>query len=222
MEETDKSPEQVPDGEKPVGGASPNVATGAETAAGTETAEELPLVKPDPPHGSAGVLGFLILVVAVLMIAGSIVAEVHYGRIAYRQVAAMHWPTAEARILSVQDGWSIRGGRWSYVTYTYEVGDQAFRGSTRDLPRYSNAELRVASAAGHTLPVHYQPEHPDVSVLDPGLTWKRTLFFIPLLAVTFVGFMILVMAVMARFRPERFDLALAALPDDPGHRPAGD
>ena len=186
-----------------------------------EDSEQEPLVKPNPPRGSAGVLGAVILLVAIAMVAGSVIAEVHYARIAWRQVAARNWPTAEARILSVKDGWGLRGGRWSFVTYTYDIGEKTFQGSSRDLPHYSNAELRVAAAAGRTVPVHYQPAHPEVSVLDPGLTWKRALFFIPLLAVTFVGIMVLVMAVMARFRPERFDLALAALPDEPDHAPGG-
>jgi hypothetical protein len=218
VEPTDRSP-QEPAGAQP---SEPSEAPGPAEGSATEepgSEDAAPLEKPGPPHHSAGVLGVIILLLAVLMIAGSVAAEVHYAHIVYYQLTARQWPIAEARIQSVQDGWGIRGGRWVFVTYTYDVADRTFQGSSRDLPHYSNAELRVASAAGRTLPIHYRPDHPEISVLDPGLTWKRILFFIPLLAMTFVGIMILAMAVMARFRPERFDLALAALPDEPEHGP---
>ncbi len=54
------------------------------------------------------------------------------------------------------------------VWYTYSVDGTQYGGATTDLPHLSADQVQEAVELHKSVPVHYDPQRPQISVLDPG------------------------------------------------------
>jgi hypothetical protein len=83
---------------------------------------------------------------------------------AYRQEAAWYWPGAPGQILALHS--HSRGG--PSVEYSYTVNGRVYRTSA-DIPLLGRRRFSV----GSHVPVHFNPQKPQISVLGPGFSWLR-------------------------------------------------
>jgi Protein of unknown function (DUF3592) len=92
----------------------------------------------------------------------------------FRAEASRTWPTTRASIRTVRS--SSFGNRRIVVRYSYRVAGVSYDGTAVELPHLSTSELYDAANSGQPVPVHYDPQSPEVSVLDPGFTWTAVIW----------------------------------------------
>ncbi len=136
----------------------------------------------------------------------------------HRGLAAGDWPQTDARVtdsrtdiqIRHRDGQEVKQFK-PLVSYEYEVGGARFTGKRLEYGLVlasmdkQQADLFLAKyQKGAAVNVHYLAEHPDVSVLEPGLQEESTLVIIIWVmgAFALVGMLMCVWAVIGkRVRP---------------------
>jgi hypothetical protein len=94
----------------------------------------------------------------------------------YRQEVSKDWPTTPATLESVRTSFTRGYGFYTGVEYTYAVKGETYHDYTWDLPHLSYKGLRQTLSRGEHIAVHYNPQQPSISILDPGFPWGRTTY----------------------------------------------
>jgi hypothetical protein len=105
---------------------------------------------------------FLLLLGAGLYILGDTAVRL------FRAEVSHTWPTAPAAIHAVRP--THFGSRRIEAQYSYRVAGISYGGTAVDLPDLSAGQLYDAARLGKPISVHYNPQSPEISVLDPGFT----------------------------------------------------
>ena len=95
-----------------------------------------------------------------------------------------NWPTTpgqvESKDIKVENNYSEEGQPYQVFTprisYRYTVDGVEYTSSRRCFGDYGSTEKRAervvrAYTVGQTVSVHYDPQHPEASVLEPGANW---------------------------------------------------
>ena len=129
--------------------------------------------------------------------------------------ASLDWPTAPGTVIKSGVGTIARGRRTDYVPavdYTYTVGTAAHTGhrvhfTAFDRRAYDDAAAIAARyPVGATVVVHYDPQQPDESVLEPGaptVNWQRKVVGVALVALSLAAIAIVIEVLGARRRRKR-------------------
>jgi hypothetical protein len=135
--------------------------------------------------GAAALVG-LAAVLAAVVLALSLDLQVAWSW--YAQLEALTFPSTPGVITRNTGEWCDRE-----LEYDYAVHGVAFHGSglRRDHIRLmpDDDERVKGYSVGKHVPVYYKPSSPEVSLLEPGLTWQQVLEGTP--AVTLVNAMVL-------------------------------
>jgi hypothetical protein len=99
----------------------------------------------------------------------------------YAQLETLSFPSTPGVITSNTGEWCDQG-----LEYDYAVGGVAFHGSglRRDHIRFmpEDEERLKDYPVGRRVPVYFKPGNPQVSLLEPGLTWQHVLEGTPVAA----------------------------------------
>lgn len=184
------------------------------------------------------------------LVLGAVLTAVGYGvtfwlgkPLREQAVASQAWPATDGRITrsvleeSRKDGTTHRSAD---IGYEYHLDGRTLAGSRVWIgDGYSSSpgnEFRAAVKrypVGRQVRVHYDPQDPDESVLEPGPTWSGSMLYLIGLGVLAVGGLILLsavaplvvvlLAVGSRFAspwPEESRLSESTRGSDPGSDPA--
>ena len=105
---------------------------------------------------------------------------------------AKNWPTAQGRVIDSRVSTSVSydddGDRsttyGAEISYSYDIDGYEYRGNRRSFADYSSSNRRRAEkiiarfAPGVDVPVYYNPEDPEKSVLEPGINVVSVLFLL--------------------------------------------
>ena len=94
----------------------------------------------------------------------------------HRAHASRGWPTTPGRIQMVRH--YCLGNRQIAVWYSYYLDGVHYESTTVDLPHLTVDQVYEAAKHGESLPVHYDPHRPEISVLDPGFVATRAVWFL--------------------------------------------
>lgn len=121
-------------------------------------------------------------------------------------VASRSWPATEGRIVRSTLEESRKDGKTHYsadIGYEYQLDGRTLTGSRVWIgDAYSSSpgnEFRTAVKrypVGRQVQVHYDPQDPTESVLEPGPTWSGSLLFLIGLGVLAIGGLLLLSAVV--------------------------
>jgi hypothetical protein len=118
------------------------------------------------------------LIALVLLIAGMVLSYLSITRIGQEQ-NQRHWPLVNGTVIANRII-GIRASR-PEIDYRYQVADKVYTACTDlNTPGFGNRRYRQSTAAriladypvGQTVPVHYDPLHPEVSLLRTGPFWS--------------------------------------------------
>lgn len=148
-----------------------------------------------------------LIVGSLMLVSGYFLAD-RIGKPMRAQAAAsVSWPTTEGQITvsRVEKNEARKGGATytAVITYQYSLDGQTFEGDRvwfGDDYSVSNAFASAFRAAvrrypvGKAVKVHYDPDEPGDSVLEPGPTWSGSVFYFIGLVLMTLGSLILVSA----------------------------
>ncbi|MGB8854985.1 MAG: DUF3592 domain-containing protein [Pirellulales bacterium] len=170
------------------------------------------------------------LVMGALLTSGGWFVAYSIGKPIRDQAAASTgWPTADGRITRSQLARSISEGTTMYsadISYEYDVAGRRFDGdcvwfgdnsSTSDAAPYRRAVEQYA--VGTEVKVHYDPDDPITSVLEPGVTWASSMLYFIGLGMLTVGGLILASALVPLLL---IGVALVGVFAPRGHDPMSD
>jgi len=118
------------------------------------------------------------IVCALLMTGGSAVFFTGYKDLKKSQ-ESINWPTADGIIASSEIAKTTSDDGTAYdanVRYNYVVGKYSYSSNQVSFGQYGNSGLEHAQSIirryekGQKITVHFNPAHPDESVLEPGVT----------------------------------------------------
>lgn len=164
------------------------------------------------------------IVIGALLVAGGWFTAFSLGKpLRDRAAASINWPTTEGRITRSQLERSKKEGRTMYsadVAYEYVLDGKTFGGDrvwfgdnarSSDPTAWKRAVERYPMGSG--VQVHYDPDDPQESVLEPGLTWAGSVIYLVGLGILALGGLIVLSAMLPLL------LAIAAILSRPGRRP---
>src|SRR5262249_32697204 len=106
------------------------------------------------------------------------------GYVAWNAVTSSRWPTVEAQVNKV---WTdYEGGRGgphytAHFSYTYSVGNKTYTGQEEIVENFGSQKAALADLGdyrpGARTLVHYDPDHPERSVSNPGGLLVRSFGF---------------------------------------------
>jgi hypothetical protein len=118
----------------------------------------------------------------------------------YQRVTSESWPIVEGRVLySSTGGANSVGNHQTEIRYEYFVAGQRRLGAASLLARHDEAvALSQSNRAGQSVKVHYDPDDPARSEIDPKLSWRDAI--LPLIALVIFAFAGLAQRVSAAIR----------------------
>jgi hypothetical protein len=116
----------------------------------------------------------------------------------YQRVISESWPTVEGRVLySSTGGADSVGNHQTEIRYEYFIAGQRQLGAASLLARHGEAvALSQSHHVGQSVKVHYDPNDPARSEIDPKLSWRDAI--LPLIALVIFAFAGLAQRVASR------------------------
>jgi hypothetical protein len=142
-------------------------------------------------NSPTGVIGFCFLTAMALVAFG------FFAHTMYEGWASRPWPVADGMVLSSEVRTHTTENRTSYspiIHYKYQVHGKWYTGSRlafgfSNRSREASSDIVEGYAAGTSIPVHYDPNQPENSVLQPGvhsINWLAFVFGAAALGMAFL------------------------------------